>query len=163
MTTSFYQCGQWERPCLGYWGWVGNGALGLQAWVGVSGPCLKPGLGLSSSMGRPYSIAVPWLITVFLPTANHTDAEEAAKIEVSHASLLLFLLLPTPPCLLFCCLHSCDLSMDPPYSFLLSLGWGYNHLFTSLASGSCRRRSRGFRLPEPHLNFIILPGTWGRE
>uniref|UniRef100_A0A8D0USN9 Fc fragment of IgG, low affinity IIb, receptor (CD32) n=1 Tax=Sus scrofa TaxID=9823 RepID=A0A8D0USN9_PIG len=45
--------------------------------------------------------------------ANHTDAEEAAKIEVSHASLLLFLLLPTPPCLLFCCLHSCDLSMDP--------------------------------------------------
>ena len=67
------------------------------------------------------------------------------------------------PCRCFCCLHSCDLSVDPHCSFLLSLGWEYSHLFTSLVSGSCRGRNRVVGLPEPHLVFIVLPGTWGRE
>lgn len=82
------------------------------------------------------------------------DLGEVAKTEVSEPGHVLSplpapLLSPRPLCS----------SQD---SFLLSLGWEYNHLFTSQASWSSGWRCRTW-LPETHLISLVLTWDWKKQ
>lgn len=130
----------------------------LKAWVGIGKPCL----GSALSFGFAASIAAHQALLsssapadhLFLPTDNLPDLGEVAKTEVSEPRRVLSLLpaplLPPRP--------RCS-SQD---SFLLSLGWEYNHLFTSQASWRSGWRRRTW-LPETHLISFVLAWDWNKQ
>lgn len=130
----------------------------LKAWVGIGKPCL----GSALSFGFAASVAAHQALLsssapadhLFLPTDNLPDLGEVAKTEVSEPRRVLSLLpaplLPPRP--------RCS-SQD---SFLLSLGWEYNHLFTSQASWRSGWRRRTW-LPETHLISFVLAWDWNKQ
>lgn len=140
---------QSSRPAGLSWGWWSLPQVWFGAWL----------CSLSSSVRRPSSTAVPWLICSFCPQPTSLVLKRPTKLRWAIPAISLS---PLFSCCLFCCLRSRDFSVDPHCSFLLSLGWAYNHLFTSYAPGSSRGWNRAPGLPE-HLVSVVLPEIWGRE